>query len=174
MATSSSTENVGKAKTKKQLGRYCVAGGPDKASCKNNSTVEGISMHRSPKKEGKLRDAWIKFIQKHRHEWKPSPHSSLCSVYFESRFFLQRPDINVNQVDPDSPFHTRRFLDREIAYPTIDTVASVVEATGISPRERRQVCNFLLIFGLFSTSPCFSRIFDYISDFTFISSRSLY
>jgi hypothetical protein len=30
----------------KSLGKYCVAGGPGKVSCKNNSKTEGISMHR--------------------------------------------------------------------------------------------------------------------------------
>jgi hypothetical protein len=30
----------------KSLGKYCVAGGLEKVSCKNNSKTEGISMHR--------------------------------------------------------------------------------------------------------------------------------
>ena len=46
----------------------CEAGGSNGASCKNNSLTVGISMHEFPKKVGSsLRKAWIKFVQRHRH-----------------------------------------------------------------------------------------------------------
>ena len=120
MAASASTER--NRKIGKQLGKYCVAGGPGNLSCKNNSCVEGISMHGFPKSEGNLRKTWIKFVQKHRPNWQPSPYSALCSAHFEPRFYLQRPDIDVRQLDTNQSFRTKRMLDRKVAYPTIDTV----------------------------------------------------
>ena len=45
-------------KTTKSLGKYCVAGGPNNESCKNNSTTPGISMHEFPKPGNRLRSSW--------------------------------------------------------------------------------------------------------------------
>ena len=137
MAASASTER--NHKIGKQLGKYCVAGGPGNLSCKNNSCVEGISMHGFPKSEGNLRKTWIKFVQKHRPNWQPSPYSALCSANFKPRFYLQRPDIDIRQLETNQSFRTKRMLDRKVAYPTIDTVEPERPATTISPRERRQV-----------------------------------
>ena len=135
MAASASTER--NRKIGKQLGKYCVAGGPGNLSCKNNSCVEGISMHGFPKMA--CEKTWIKFVQKHRPNWQTSPYSALCSAHFEPRFYLQRPDIDVRQLDTNQSFQTKRMLDRKVAYPTIDTVEPERPATTTSPRERRQV-----------------------------------
>ena len=129
-----------KDKPKKQLGKYCVAGGPGNVSCKNNSLVEGISMHGFPKTEGTLRNSWIKFVQKHRPKWQPSSYSALCSAHFEPRCYLQWPDIAIKQLEPDKPFLTKRMLHQKVAYPTIDTVQPEQQPLIISPRERRKVC----------------------------------
>lgn len=134
-----------KPKTNKQLGKYCVAGGPGNVSCKNNSLTEGISMHGFPKTEGNLRNSWIKFVQKRRPNWQPSTYSSLCSAHFESHCYLQRPDIDVKQLDFNTPFRTKRMLDRKGACPTVDTVESERQQSVISPRERRQVCDCSLM-----------------------------
>ena len=143
MAASASVES--NRKKNKHLGKYCVAGGPGNLSCKNNSSVVGISMHGFPKREGNLRNTWIKFVQKHRPNWQPSPFSGLCSAHFEPRFYLQRPDIDIMQLDTNQSFRTKRMLDRKVAYPTIDTVEPERQATIISPRERRQVCNIVCV-----------------------------
>ncbi|CAB4044334.1 THAP domain-containing 2-like, partial [Paramuricea clavata] len=137
MAAIDKREGACGTKSKKQLGKYCVAGRPGNISCKNNSTVQGISMHGFPKTEGTLRNLWIKFVQRHRPNWQPSPYSALCSAHFEVHFYLQRPDVTVNQLDTDNSFQTKKMLDRKIAYPTIDTVQPEREVHNISDREHR-------------------------------------
>ena len=97
----------------------------------------------SPKSE--LRNSWIKLVQKHRPNWQPSPFSALCSPNCEPRFYLQRPDIDIMQLDTSQSFRTKRMLDRKVAYPTIDTVEPERQATIISPQERRQVCHIVCV-----------------------------
>lgn len=139
MATSSKGDGVRSERNKKQLGKYCVAGGPGNVSCKNNSLVDGISMHGFPKTSEPLQNLWVKFVQKHRPNWQPSSYSALCSAHFEPHFYLQRLDIEVKQLDPNKPFKTKKMLDRKVAYPTIDTVQPEQQLHIVSPRERRQV-----------------------------------
>ena len=128
------------AKNKRQLGKYCVASGPSNVSCRNSSSTEGISMHTFPKSEGRLRNLWIKFVQRHRGtNWKPSSYSALCSAHFEPKCFLQRPDITVLQLDPGKPFQIKKMLDRKVAYPTIDTVEPERQVRQVSDREQRKV-----------------------------------
>ena len=94
-------------------------------------------MHLFPKANEKLRNTWIKFVQKHRGTgWHPSPYSALCSAHFEMSCFTQRLDIGL-EVDK-SQARTKRWLNRD-AYPTIDTVVPVKAAHEISMRKRRQV-----------------------------------
>ena len=122
-------------KKPKQLGKYCVAGGPGKASCKNNSLCTRISMHLFPKCNEKLRNVWIKFVQKHRPHWQPSAYSALCSAHFESHCFTQRHDIGL---EIENNAKTKRWLKKE-AYPTVDTVVSSQTIPEMSDREHRQV-----------------------------------
>ena len=65
----------------KYNGRYCVAGGPNRVSCKNTSHTSGISMHCFPKDEG-LRRLWTQFVMHHRTKLAPSQYSALCSDLF--------------------------------------------------------------------------------------------
>ena len=137
MAETSAQDSVQAGKGKKHLGKYCVAGGPNGASCKNNSSTVGISMHEFPKKvDSSLRKAWIKFVQRHRHNWQPSAYSCLCSAHFEASCFHQRIDVNLEDT---STTKTKRLLDRSMAIPTIDTVSSERTSDAVSSRERRQV-----------------------------------
>lgn len=122
-------------KNQKQLGNYCVAGSPNNMSCKNNSLVEGISMHGFPKARGKMRNLSTKFVQEHRPNWETSSYSALCSAHFEPNCFIQRHDIFIEM---DEKFKAKRMLDRENACPTIDTVLPQ-QARINSSRERRQV-----------------------------------
>ena len=113
MAATSEQDAIGNTKNKTQLGKYCVAGGPGNVSCKNNSSTEGISMHTFPKSEGRLRNLWIKFVQRHRgSKWKPSSYSALCSA---------------------------QLLDRKVAHPTIDTIEPERQVRQVSDREQRKV-----------------------------------
>lgn len=124
-------------KTAKYLGKYCVAGGPNNESCKNNSTTPGISMHEFPKTGNLLRSLWIKFVRRHRMpDWQPSPYSCLCSAHFEQQYFHQRLDLGLEISDNIT---TKRLLDRSCAVLTIDRVQSVKNEDQVSQRERRQV-----------------------------------
>ena len=105
------------SKEKNNLGKYCVAGGPNNQSCKNNSSVPGISMHEFTKPGHKLRDVWIKFVQRRRHHWQPSPHSALCSAHFEPHCLHLRLDIEVEESEED--FETKRVLHRSTAFPLL-------------------------------------------------------
>ena len=49
---------------KKKGGRYCVAGGPGKTSCKNTSYSAGIKMQQFPL-DPRVKKKWIKFLQRH-------------------------------------------------------------------------------------------------------------
>ena len=125
------------SKSTKYLGKYCVAGGPNNESCKNNSTTPGISMHEFPKPGNRLRSLWIKFVRRHRMaDWQPSPYSCLCSAHFEQQCFHQRLDLGL---EIGSNITTKRLLDRSCAVPTIDTVQSDRNPQLLSQRERRQV-----------------------------------
>ena len=132
---SSSVFTTSVQKKPKQLGKYCVAGGPENVSCKNNSTCAEISMHLFPKSNEKMRNVWIKFVQKHRPNWQPSAYSALCSAHFEAHCFTQRLDLGLEM--GGNRTKTKRWLNKE-AYPTIDTVVPV-QTVEISDRERRQV-----------------------------------
>lgn len=136
MADKSAQGSVRATKEKKYLGKYCVAGGPNKSSCKNNFLTAGISMHEFPKKDSSLRKSWIQFVQRHRHDWQPSSYSCLCSAHFEASCFHNRIDINL---EGTSTTRTKRLLDRSLAVPTVDTVSSERTSDAISSRERRQV-----------------------------------
>lgn len=136
MAEASAQDPAQAGKGRKYLGKYCVAGGPNGASCKNNSSTVGISMHEFPKNGFSLRKAWIKFVQRHRHNWQPSSYSCLCSAHFEASCFHQRIDANLEDT---STAKTKRLLDRSLAIPTIDTVSSERTSDAVSSRERRQV-----------------------------------
>ena len=133
----SKTRDESASGKKKYLGKYCVAGGPNHQSCKNNSLVPGISLHEFPKPGHKLRDVWVKFVQRHRHQWQPSSYSALCSAHFEPNCFHHRLDIGVEE--SEEGFKTKRVLDRTTAFPSIDTVLPENPCHVVLPWERRLV-----------------------------------
>ena len=75
-------------KAEKPGGRYCIAGAPNKESCKNTGYTPGISMHTFPT-EPKVRAKWVKFVQKHRFDFgePASRYAALCSAHFERHCF---------------------------------------------------------------------------------------
>lgn len=125
----------------KSLGKYCVAGGPSKVSCKNNSKIEGISMHRFPS-DSSVRAKWTCFVQRHRPQWKPSSTSVLCSAHFMVANFEQRLDLNLEESDT---FTAKRWLKKG-AIPSVDCVVFGPQVQEISGRERRQVNNMHKLF----------------------------
>ena len=78
----------------KHGGKTCAAGAPGGISCTNNSYTPNVSIHIFPKNE-KVRDQWVKFVNVHRPDWRPTSNSTLCSVHFhESCFTRFLPSTN--------------------------------------------------------------------------------
>ena len=76
-------------KPKKMIfGKSCVAVGPGNVSCTNNSKREGVSTHMFPREDA-IRDKWVRFVRRHRADWRPSKTSVLCSVHFDASDFEQ-------------------------------------------------------------------------------------
>ena len=70
-------------------GRYCVAGAPNRVSCKNTSHTSGISMHRFQKDEGLWR-LWTQFVMHQRTKFAPLQYSALCSDPFAPTSFERK------------------------------------------------------------------------------------
>lgn len=127
-------------KSVKRGGRYCVAGGPNKASCTNTSYTEGVSMHYFPSAED-IRQKWTKFVRRHRKDFVPSKTSSLCSVHFEESCFEQRSAVFSGESANLPKF--KRCLSKG-SIPTRDTV--VPYSSPESSRKRRKVSPLLHYF----------------------------
>ena len=102
-------------------GRYCVASGLNKVSCKNTSYTPGISMRRFPK-DVRLRRLWTQFVRRHRAKFEPSEHSTLCSAHFEPTCFQRKLSMGDEAVDK-----TPRTLLKQGSLPNVDTVAPPTE-----------------------------------------------
>ena len=125
-------------KAVKAGGRYCVAGAPNKESCKNTSYTSGISMHTFPT-EPSVRSQWVKFVQKHRADFgEPvSKYAALCSAHFEKTCFE-------NDMAWSMGFAKRRDLIVG-SIPTRDTV--IPEGPEVlSERQKRQVSEHFAYF----------------------------
>ena len=133
--TSAGLININKMAERKKAvkpgGRYCVAGAPNKESCKNTSYTPGISMHTFPT-EPKVRAKWVKFVQKHRIDFgEPvSRYAALCSAHFEKHCFQ-------NDIAWSMGFAKRRDLIGG-SIPTRDTI--IPEGPEVlTERQKRQV-----------------------------------
>ena len=89
------------SKPKRRGGRYCVAGAPNNQNFQNTLFSPGITMHQFPT-DAVLREKWIKFVQRHRRDFKPEgKYTSLCSAHFEAscyNFPIQREGMQMNQI----------------------------------------------------------------------------
>ena len=108
-------------KVVKHGGRYCVAGGPNKVSCKNTSYTPGISMRSFPK-DVRLRRLWTQFVRRHRANFEPSEHSALCSAHFEPTCFQRKLSLGDEAADK-----TPRTFLKQRSVPNVDTVAPPTE-----------------------------------------------
>ena len=116
-------------------GRFCVAGAPNQQSCKNTTFTPGVTMHQFPANPV-LREKWIKFVQRHRHDFhEPSKYASLCSAHFEDSCYT-RP--LAKRLDDLSNVSMNRVLIRG-SIPTKDTTV-VASSQTLSIRQKRQVC----------------------------------
>lgn len=123
------------ADSKKSSHRYCVAGGPNKQSCKNSSNSKDVSFHKFPNDYRRI--AWIRFVQRHRPAWQPSQSSVLCSSHFTPESYEKRLDITL-EMDVNSK--TKPWLSKT-AVPSIDIVnkSSSTTLNTTTAREKRQV-----------------------------------
>ena len=111
--------------------RYCVAGAPNKESCKNTSYTPGISMHTFPT-EPKVRAKWVKFVRNHHIDFgkRVSKYAELCSAHFEKHCFQ-------NDIAWSMGFANRRDLIGG-SIPTRDTI--IPEGPEVlTERHKRQV-----------------------------------
>ncbi|XP_067030157.1 uncharacterized protein [Acropora muricata] len=120
-------------KKAKKGGSYCVAGAPNDVSCKNNTYTAGVSMHYFPKNEV-VRQKWIKFVRRHRKDFKPSNSSVLCSVHFEDSCFEHRP-IAVPRENGEFIQLKKGLISGSI--PTRDTV--MPHSSPLTSRKRRRM-----------------------------------
>ena len=89
------------SKPKRRGRRYCFAGAPNNQSFQNTLFSPGITMHQFPT-DAVLREKWIKFVQRHRGDFKPEgKYTLLCSAHFEAscyNFPIQLEGIQMNQI----------------------------------------------------------------------------
>ena len=128
----------------------CVAGGPNKVSCKNSSYSEGISMHCFPKDEI-VRKKWTNFVQKHRKNFVPSNKSCLCSAHFDENCYENRPVSFVDLPNMEQTPRFKRYLIKGSV--PIKNVAGRTPEMPKTPsaRQRRHVSTlmFLIFISLF-------------------------
>ena len=97
------TQNMAElaSKPKRRAGRYCAAGAPNNKSFQNTLFSPGITMHQFPT-DVVLREEWIKFVQRHRRDFKPEgKYTSLCSAHLEAscyHFPIQLEGIQMNWI----------------------------------------------------------------------------
>ena len=116
-------------------GKYCVAGGPNQATCTNSRHTDGISIHTLPDEEKapERRKKWVRFVRKHRPHFTPSRSQVLCSAHFEQSSFTMNVSVSIS-------LGMKRKLT-ETAVLTVDVAGIVVPSTEelIWERKRRQV-----------------------------------
>ena len=127
-------------KPTKRGGRFCVAGTPQKRSCKNTSYSPGIRMHQFPT-DPATRQKWVKFVQRHRLDFSNPPKSaSLCSAHFEDSSYACLPSRTLPGTETqDLPVY--KVLIRG-SVPTRDTSFPTEENSkepATNSRERRRV-----------------------------------
>ena len=101
------------SKPKRRGERYYVAGAPNNQSFQNTLFYPGIAMHQFPT-DAVLREKWIKFVQRHRREFKPKgKYTLLCSAHFEAscyNFPIQLEGIQMNRILRKGSVPTRNTI----------------------------------------------------------------
>jgi len=122
-------------KAMRRGGRYCVAGTPNKQSCKNTSYTPGISMHQFPS-DPIIRAKWVKFVQRHRVDFAEpvAKHASLCSAHFEQSCYSGSFALELKGMEG---FKQNKVLVKG----SVPTRHSVLPATPevLTERKKRQV-----------------------------------
>ena len=87
-------------KGKSSGGRRCVAGAPNKTTCRNVSYTEGVSVRQFPP-DPVVRAQWVRFVQRHRVDFgEPiNKYAVLCSAHFEDSCFTRDPSIHLDGME---------------------------------------------------------------------------
>lgn len=131
----------------KHGGKTSAASAPGGISCTNNSYSPNVSTHLFPKNE-KVRDQWVKFVNVHRPDWKPSSHSTLCSLHFHESCFtrlklsrlLPAKTSDENSMSSEESSSTKPKEKRVLKMGSVPTIQCAIQAPVIeqSARERRR------------------------------------
>ena len=119
---------------RKRGGSYCVAGAPNKRSCKNNSYTDGIGMHQFST-HLVVRNKWVKFVQRHRvdfHASSVTSYTSLCSGHFEELCYTRKIPLDLGKQLKQNKVLIRGSI------PTRDSVAPERRDI-LTDRRKRQV-----------------------------------
>ena len=137
----------GQRAKRKKGGKYCVASTVNGISCKNGSNTPNVSVHKCPA-DPAMRNAWVKFVHKHRLHFTPLGSSMLCSAHLKACCFTRMSGV----VPEDSSTKQIRNLHKG-SVPTRDTTSLPMNDEA-SARQRRQVSRaiFLQMLSLFSPS----------------------
>ena len=128
----------GQRAKRKKGGKYCVAGTVNGISCKNGSYTPNVSVHKFPA-DLATRNAWVKFVRKHRPHFTPSGSSVLCSAHFEACCFTRMSGV----APEDSSTKQIRNLQKG-SVPTRDTTSLPMNDEA-SARQRRQVSKAIFL-----------------------------
>lgn len=90
-------------------------------------------MHLFPTNEVS-RNQWLKFVRRHRADFRPTKTSVLCSVHFTPDCFTRRIDL----IDASEDVSKHRHLIKG-SVPTIDVAIEQQERPVSTDRERRMV-----------------------------------
>ncbi|XP_051571395.1 uncharacterized protein LOC127450932 [Myxocyprinus asiaticus] len=95
-------------------------------NCKNTAKEKSLSFHKFPLKNPKLLKKWLYNLRW--KDWKPAPHSKVCSLHFEENCFIKEG---------------KRVRLQSWAVPTIFAFPRRVEGrkSKINPRSRRALGN---------------------------------
>ena len=126
-------QNMAEKKKKRLPGKSCAAGGPGLVSCTNTNATPGVSMHQFPSDEATRRQ-WVKFVHKHRPDFKPTNSSYLCSVHFAPECFTRRIDL----LDPDKVLSGSHHIYKG-SIPTNDVALKPADQPDTTDRDRRMV-----------------------------------
>ena len=139
--------------SKRQRGRYCVAGAPNQQSCQNRSFTQGIRMYKFPK-DPVVRAKWVQFVRRHRHDFKDptSEYTSLCSAHFEESCYQKNLAVLSSM---EAQGVKMNWCLKKDAVPTRDTIVPPAPEE-LSDRRKRQVRYFFHVFlvVIFNTLRC--------------------
>ena len=129
--------------SKRQQGRYCVAGAPNQQSCQNRSFTLGIRMYKCPK-DPVVRSKWVQFVCRHRHDFNDptSEYTLLCLAHFKESCYQKNLAILSRMEDQGLKMN---WCLKKDAVPTRDTIVPPAPEELSNHRKRQDFHMFLVI-----------------------------